>query len=261
MEHAVEVANLTKKFGEHVAVNNISFGIKKGEIFGFLGSNGSGKSTTIRMLCGILTPTAGTGSVLGYDIYKETEKIKQNIGYMSQKFSLYEELTVDENLNFYAGIYGLNRDKARIRKKQIIDLTNLEGREKFQARNLSGGWKQRLALACAIMHEPPLLFLDEPTAGVDPVARRIFWEIIRYLAETGVTIFVTTHYMDEAELCDSIGFINNGVFSAYGTPAELKQKYGYNTLEDVFISFVGKEELDKVRSKFNLFANDGKGGN
>lgn len=258
--NAVEILNLTKKFGSHVAVNNISFGIRKGEIFGFLGSNGSGKSTTIRMLCGILTPTSGSGKVLGYDIYKEPEKIKQNIGYMSQKFSLYEELTVDENLNFYAGIYGLDRKKAQERKKKIIELTNLNGREKFQARNLSGGWKQRLALACAIIHEPPLLFLDEPTAGVDPVARRVFWEIIRFLAGTGVTIFVTTHYMDEAELCDTIGFINNGVFSAYGTPSELKKQYGYNTLEDVFISFVGREELEEVRKKFRPFSpNDGGG--
>lgn len=253
MEKVVEVKKLTKTFGSHVAVNDISFAIQKGEIFGFLGSNGSGKSTTIRMLCGILTPTSGEGYVLGYNVYKESEKIKQNIGYMSQKFSLYEELTVEENLDFYAGIYGIARQKAQIRKKEILELTNLTGREKFQARTLSGGWKQRLALACAIVHEPPLLFLDEPTAGVDPVARRVFWEIIKFLAGTGVTIFVTTHYMDEAELCDTIGFINNGVFSAYGTPAGLMEEYGGKNLEDVFISFVGKEELKDIKDKFKNY--------
>lgn len=250
MEIAFETEGLTKKFRDHLAVNNVSFHINTGEIFGFLGPNGSGKSTTIRMLCGILTPTSGTGRVLGYDIYTESEEIKQHIGYMSQKFSLYEELTVNENLEFYAGIYGLKKDQTAKRKKEIIELASLEGRENFQARMLSGGWKQRLALGCALIHQPPLLFLDEPTAGVDPVSRRIFWEIIRYLAQKGVTVFVTTHYMDEAELCDTIGFIHNGNLAAFGAPVKLKEQYGYDSLEDVFISFVGQHELEKVREMF-----------
>ena len=250
MQTAVQVKELTKSFGDHVAVNQVSFAVKQGEIFGFLGSNGSGKSTTIRMLCGILTPTSGSGQVLGYDIYSQAEKIKQNIGYMSQRFSLYEELTVMENLEFYAGIYGLDRSQQKQRISQVIELASLDGREGFQARMLSGGWKQRLALGCALLHRPPLLFLDEPTAGVDPVSRRIFWEIIRYLSNSGITVFVTTHYMDEAELCDSIGFIHNGVLTAYGTPENLKKEFGYKTLEDVFISLVGSKELNRVRELF-----------
>jgi len=250
MEAAVEVNNLTKVFGDHVAVRDVSFRVKTGEIFGFLGPNGSGKSTTIRMVCGILTPTSGTGTVLGYDIYTESEKIKQNIGYMSQRFSLYEELTVLENLRFYAGIYGLKNQQAGTRIKEVIELASLEGRENFQARMLSGGWKQRLALGCALLHRPPLIFLDEPTAGVDPVSRRTFWEIIRYLAKGGITVFVTTHYMDEAELCDTIGFIHSGSLKAFGTTEELKKKHGYKSLEDVFISFVGHEELDRIRRLF-----------
>ncbi len=260
METAVEVKELTKKFGEHLAVHNISFRVKKGEIFGFLGPNGSGKSTTIRMLCGIITPTSGSGSVLGYNIYSETEVIKQHIGYMSQRFSLYEELTVRENLEFYAGVYGLDSSQTKKRIADIIELANLQGRENFQARMLSGGWKQRLALGCALIHQPPLLFLDEPTAGVDPVSRRIFWEIIRYLAKSGITVFVTTHYMDEAELCDTLGFIHGGKLIAFGTPDQLKEQYGYNSLEDVFVSFVGKEELDRVKGLFEERATSLAGG-
>jgi len=259
MTTAIEVQSLTKKFGNHLAVNDISFQVKTGEIFGFLGPNGSGKSTTIRMVCGIITPTMGNGNVLGFDIYKEAEKIKQSIGYMSQKFSLYEELTVKENLEFYAGIYGLDRTTNQ-RMAEIIELAGLEGREQFRAGTLSGGWKQRLALGCALLHQPPLLILDEPTAGVDPVSRRIFWEIIRYLARGGITIFVTTHYMDEAELCDTIGFINNGSLEAYGSPLQLKKTYGYDSLEDVFISFVGQQELDRVREMFSHQKNDVDGG-
>ncbi len=250
METAVETKGLTKRFGELLAVNNVSFQINKGEIFGFLGPNGSGKSTTIRMLCGILTPTSGSGSVLGYDIYTESEKIKHHIGYMSQRFSLYEELTVSENLEFYAGIYGLNASETEKRKAEIIELASLKDKDTYQARMLSGGWKQRLALGCALIHQPPLLFLDEPTAGVDPVSRRIFWEIIRHLSKTGVTVFVTTHYLDEAELCDTVGFIHNGCLAAFGPPARLKDQYGYDSLEDVFISFVGKHELDRVKALF-----------
>lgn len=260
MDTAIEIQSLTKKFDNHLAVNNVSFQVKTGEIFGFLGPNGSGKSTTIRMVCGIITPTSGQGNVLGFDIYKETEKIKQSIGYMSQKFSLYEELTVKENLEFYAGIYGLDRGQTNKRMAEIIELASLEGREQFRAGTLSGGWKQRLALGCALLHQPPLLILDEPTAGVDPVSRRIFWEIIRYLAKSGITVFVTTHYMDEAELCDTIGFINNGTLEAYGSPKQLKAKYGYDSLEDVFISFVGQHELDRVRDMFSSHKTSGSGG-
>lgn len=260
MDTAIEIQSLTKKFGNHLAVNNVSFQVKTGEIFGFLGPNGSGKSTTIRMVCGIITPTLGQGNVLGFDIYKETEKIKQSIGYMSQKFSLYEELTVKENLEFYAGIYGLDKTQTKKRMTEIIELASLEGREEFRAGTLSGGWKQRLALGCALLHQPPLLILDEPTAGVDPVSRRIFWEIIRYLAKSGITVFVTTHYMDEAELCDTIGFINNGTLAAYGSPRQLKEKDGYNSLEDVFISFVGQHELERVRDMFGSPKTSGNGG-
>ena len=250
MRKVVEVSELTKRFGDHIAVDAVSFYVKQGEIFGFLGPNGSGKSTTIRMVCGILTPTSGKGTVLDYDIYRESEKIKQNIGYMSQKFGLYEELTVDENLEFYAGIYGLNPAHIKTRKKEIIDLAGLEGKENFQARMLSGGWKQRLALGCALIHRPPLLFLDEPTAGVDPVSRKIFWEIIKFLAQNGTTVFVTTHYMDEAELCDTIGFIHSGKLTAFGSPGQLKEKFGYGSLEDIFISLVGQDELKQVRKMF-----------
>lgn len=250
MEKAIEVINLTKKFGSLTAVNNISFQVQRGQIFGFLGANGSGKSTTIRMLCGILTPSSGEGRVLGFDIVREAEQIKQNIGYMSQKFSLYEDLTVEENIAFYAGIYGLSGATAEKRKKEIIELANLHGREKHLAGNLSGGWKQRLALGCALLHNPSLLFLDEPTAGVDPVSRRIFWEIIKDLAGKGMTILVTTHYMDEAELCDTVGLIHFGNLVAFGTPEELKQKFGQESLEGVFISFVGKEELEAVQKRF-----------
>ena len=260
MSVAIEVQGLTKKFGNHLAVNNVSFHVRSGEIFGFLGPNGSGKSTIIRMICGIITPSAGTGTVLGYDINKEAEKIKQNIGYMSQKFSLYEELTVIENLEFYAGIYGLDASATKKRMSEIIELANLEGREHFQARTLSGGWKQRLALGCALLHEPPLLFLDEPTAGVDPVSRRIFWEIIKHLSKNGITVFVTTHYMDEAELCDTIGFINTGILSGFGSPDQLKERYGYDSLEDVFISFVGKHELDRIKNMFSDHKSSGNGG-
>ncbi len=256
---AIEVKDLSKSFGSFAAVKGISFQVSRGQIFGFLGSNGSGKSTTIRMLCGILTPTSGQGTVLGFDIVRDAEKIKQNIGYMSQKFSLYEDLTVEENIEFYAGIYGLNPDTAARRKQEIIDLANLSGREKHMAGNLSGGWKQRLALGCALLHQPSLLFLDEPTAGVDPVSRRIFWEIIKELARNGMTILVTTHYMDEAELCDTIGLIHFGDLVAFGTPEELKNQFGGDTLEDVFISFVGKDELDAVRNKFKASQVQGKG--
>ncbi|MFA5255437.1 MAG: ABC transporter ATP-binding protein, partial [Candidatus Omnitrophota bacterium] len=196
---AVSVQNLEKKFGAFTAVNRINFDVRKGEIFGFLGPNGAGKSTTIRMLCGIITPTSGTGTVGGFDIKNEQEKIKENIGYMSQKFSLYDDLTVEENINFYAGIYKLSRHDRDERKEQIIKLAGIEAFRSNATKTLSGGWKQRLALGCSLIHKPRIIFLDEPTSGVDPITRENFWGIIKGLAKQGVTVFVTTHYMDEAE--------------------------------------------------------------
>jgi ABC-2 type transport system ATP-binding protein len=247
---AIEVKNLTKVFGSFKAVDDISFEVPEGKIFGFLGPNGSGKSTTIRMLCGVITPTEGTARVLGYDVKKESEKIKQSIGYMSQRFSLYEDLTVSENLDFYAGIYGLTKKERDERKKGIIAMAGLTGRERNITKNLSGGWKQRLALGCALIHKPRLLILDEPTAGVDPVSRRIFWEMIYTLAKQGITVLVTTHYMDEASSCDMLSFIFNGKIMASGTPEELIRQEGVRNLEDVFIKYVEKSTNQKIETSF-----------
>lgn len=217
------VEGLTKRFGSFTAVEDVSFQVRRGEIFGFLGPNGSGKSTTIRMLCGLLSPTSGRASVLGYDIVRDAEAIRLNIGYMSQRFSLYEDLTVEENLEFYAGIYRLPRGRIKERMKDILAMAGLWGREKSITGTLSTGWKQRLALGCALIHEPGLVFLDEPTGGVDPVSRRNFWDLIYDLSRSGVTVLVTTHYMDEAEHCHTIGFIYNGKLVALGTPENLKK--------------------------------------
>jgi ABC-2 type transport system ATP-binding protein len=219
---AVEVEDLVKAFGDFVAVDHICFQVKKGEIFGFLGPNGSGKSTTIRMLCGLLMPTSGRGRVEAYDIIKEPEKIKQVIGYMSQKFSLYEDLTVMENLHFFGGIYGLSGSLQREREKQALTMAGLIELRDRMTRTLAVGWKQRLALGCAILHEPSILFLDEPTSGVDPISRRNFWSLIQQMGEKGVTTFVTTHYMDEAEYCDRLALIYQGKIIALGTPSDLK---------------------------------------
>jgi len=219
---AVIVNKLEKRFGNFTAVDKVSFEVDRGEIFGFLGPNGAGKSTTIRMLCGILGPTAGEGKVAGFDIFTEAEKIKTQIGYMSQKFSLYEDLTVEENINFYSGIYRIEQARKKQRKEWVIEMAGLEQHRNSKTKILSGGWKQRLALGCAILHEPPIIFLDEPTAGVDPISRRQFWDLIYELSGKGVTVFVTTHYMDEAEYCDRIGFIYHGKLIAIGNPEELK---------------------------------------
>jgi ABC-2 type transport system ATP-binding protein len=232
-EPIIEVRGLGRRFGDHVAVDDVTFSVDEGEVFGFLGPNGSGKSTTIRMLCGILTPSAGEGRVLGYDIATEGERIKQSIGYMSQRFALYEDLSVRENLEFYAGVYEVPARERRARIEELIALAGLTGREGQLSGQLSGGWKQRLALGCAIAHRPRLLFLDEPTAGVDPVSRRTFWTMIHGLANEGVTIFVTTHYLDEAEHANRIAMIHNGVLRALASPAELKRTSLQGTLVNV----------------------------
>lgn len=223
MSTAIETNKLTCRFGDFTAVDQVSLKIDKGCIYGFLGPNGSGKSTTIRMLCGILTPTAGSGSVLGYDICRQQEAIKRHIGYMSQKFSLYQDLTVGENLEFYAGMYSLTGAAKKARIQAMLQMANLESQEHRLTAGLSGGVKQRLALGCAILHEPEILFLDEPTGGVDPVSRRLFWDILYELSRQGTTILVTTHFMDEAEHCDAVGFIYRGQLAAAGTPLELKK--------------------------------------
>lgn len=221
--YAVELTNLTRSFGNFTAVNNVSLQIKQGSIYGFLGPNGSGKSTTIRMLCGLMEPTSGSGKILGLDITDDSENIKHKIGYMSQKFSLYDDLTVLQNLEFYAGMYSLPSDIEKARIKEMLSLADLESRQHDLVVNLSGGWKQRLALGCSIIHNPSILFLDEPTGGVDPKSRRMFWGIIYSLAAQGTTIMVTTHFMDEAEHCDEIGFIFEGNLIANGAPSQLKR--------------------------------------
>ena len=224
-ETVVEVHDLEKRFGTFRAVAGISFTVQRGEIFGFLGPNGAGKSTTIRMLCGLLTPTAGSGRVAGFDIVREPELIKTRIGYMSQRFSLYDELTVEENIDFYSGIYCLPKAKKKERKAWVLAMAGLEDRRAALTATLSGGWKQRLALGCAVLHEPPILFLDEPTSGVDPNSRRQFWDLIYAMSERGVTVFVTTHYLEESEYCDRLGIIYRGELIALGTPRDLKTQH------------------------------------
>jgi len=220
---AVEIDDLVKTFGSFMAVDHVSLQIPKGEIFGFLGPNGAGKSTTIRMLCGLLTPSAGRGSVNGFDVASQPEEIRRSIGYMSQKFSLYDDLTVEENIDFFTGIYGVARALRAGRKDYVLEMANLRERRGAPTRTLAGGWKQRLALGCAILHDPPVLFLDEPTSGVDPIARGAFWRLIHDLSESGHTIFVSTHYMDEAEYCHRLALMYRGKVIALGTPKALKE--------------------------------------
>lgn len=222
---AVVVKDLERRFGAFVAVNRVSFDVAKGEIFGFLGPNGAGKSTTIRMLCGILAPSGGSATVAGFDVRTQSEEVKSHIGYMSQRFSLYEDLTVEENIDFYSGIYRIAPEKKRQRKEWVIEMAGLQAHRNARTGILSGGWKQRLALGCAILHEPPIIFLDEPTSGVDPNSRRRFWDLIYELAGRGVTVFVTTHYMDEAEYCDRIALIYHGELIADGAPETLKTHF------------------------------------
>lgn len=219
----VVVHDLEKRFDGFTAVDRISFEVSRGEIFGFLGPNGAGKSTTIRMLCGILAPSGGKGTVAGFDVRTQPEEIKAHIGYMSQRFSLYEDLTVEENIDFYGGIYGIPPEKKKQRKEWVIEMAGLRQHRNSMTGVLSGGWKQRLALGCAVLHEPPIVFLDEPTSGVDPISRRRFWDMIHEMAGQGVTVFVTTHYMDEAEYCDRLGLIYRGKLVACGTPDHLKK--------------------------------------
>jgi ABC-2 type transport system ATP-binding protein len=222
---AVKVQGLTRRFGTFTAVDNIDLEVTKGEIFGFLGPNGAGKSTTIRMLCGLLMPTAGIGMVGGNDIITQSEAIKQNIGYMSQKFSLYDDITVMENINFFSGVYNVPEEKRNARKQWVLDMAGISDRKDVITKTLPGGFKQRLALGCAVLHEPQILFLDEPTSGVDPISRRKFWNLIYEMSDAGTTIFVTTHYMDEADYCDRLALIYRGKIIAEGTPNELRVNY------------------------------------
>jgi ABC-2 type transport system ATP-binding protein len=231
--NAIEVRGLTKRFGDFAAVDDLSFEVRRGEVFGFLGSNGAGKSTTIRMLCGLLKPTRGAATVDGIDVTRDPEQVKTRIGYMSQRFSLYELLTVDQNIAFWGGIYGLTGAALASRRDFVIDMAGLRGREATLARDLSGGWRQRLALGCAILHEPPILFLDEPTGGVDPLARRQFWRLIDLLSQAGVTVLVTTHYLDEAERCHRVALIHAGTLAAIGSPREVKQIFATRRIIEV----------------------------
>jgi ABC-2 type transport system ATP-binding protein len=233
---AIDVRKLTRRFGGFVAVDNVSFDVRPGEIFGFLGSNGAGKSTTIRMLCGLLRPTSGTALVGGVDVTRDPEGVKRRIGYMSQRFSLYEKLTVDQNIAFFSGIYGLRGEAAASRRDFVLDMAGLRGRERMLTGELSAGWRQRLALGCAILHEPPIVFLDEPTGGVDPLSRRQFWRLIHDLSAKGVAVLVTTHYLDEAEHCDRVAIIQAGRLAAFGTVQELKATFASRPILEIHAS-------------------------
>jgi ABC-2 type transport system ATP-binding protein len=230
---AVKLQGLTKRFGAFTAVDRVSMSVEEGEIFGFLGANGAGKSTTIRMLCGLLAPTEGIGEVLGIDVARDPEGVKRRIGYMSQRFSLYDDLSVLQNLRFFGGVYGLRGNRARERETWAIEMANLRGKEQRLTRELPGGWKQRLALACAVLHEPKVVFLDEPTSGVDPISRRSFWALIDEMSSQGVTVFVTTHYLDEAEYCHRLALIHAGRLAALGTVSQLKKVFAGRTVLEV----------------------------
>ena len=242
--NAIEVRQLTRRFGAFVAVNDLSFEVRQGEIFGFLGSNGAGKSTTIRMLCGLLRPSSGSARVGGIDVGSRPEAVKQRIGYMSQRFSLYEKLTVDQNITFFGGIYGLDRQRLAARRAAVLEMAGLRGRESMLTGALSGGWRQRLGLGCAILHQPPIVFLDEPTGGVDPLSRRRFWRLINDLASGGTTVLVTTHYLDEAENCHRVAIIHAGRLAALGTVPELKQVFAERPIFEVRAS----QPVDAMRT-------------
>lgn len=240
MEKVITAKELTRQFGDFTAVNKISFDVKKGEIFGFLGANGAGKTTAMRMLCGLLMPTSGEATVAGFDVFKQTEQIKKNIGYMSQKFSLYEDLTILENIRFYGGIYGLTDARIKEKSKLLIKQLHLEGQEKTLVRDLPLGWKQKLSFSIAIVHDPAIVFLDEPTGGVDPVTRREFWSLILEASARGITVFVTTHYMDEAEYCDRVSIMVDGRIDALDTPARLMKEYSADNMDGVFLQLARK---------------------
>ncbi len=242
LEISVKTDKITRKFGKFIAVNKVSISVYYGEIFGFLGANGAGKTTMIRMLCGLLKPSGGTGSVAGFDIYKKSEDIKSVIGYMSQRFSLYEDLTVSENINFYGRIYGLSGGQIKLREKELADQIGLGSYLKNLTKDLPMGIKQRLSLGCAMLHDPPILFLDEPTSGVDPKARREFWNLLYETVKKGKTIFVTTHYMEEAEYCHRVSIMNEGHIIALGTPSELKAEYKKSNMQDVFVALARVKE-------------------
>ncbi len=239
-EPVIVVEKLTKQFGNFVAVDNISFEVSKGEIFGFLGANGAGKTTAMRMLCGLSIPTSGKAKVAGFDVYQQTESIKKNIGYMSQKFSLYEDLTVKENINFYAGIYGLNENQIKDKINYLVNHLHLQHQQNTLVKALPLGWKQKLAFSVAIVHDPAIVFLDEPTGGVDPVTRREFWEMIYDASEKGITIFVTTHYMDEAEYCNRVSIMVDGRIEALDSPKKLKQNFECVSMDKVFLKLARK---------------------
>jgi len=233
-EIVIKTDKLTKRFGDFIAADEITFEVKKGEIFGFLGANGAGKTTAMRMLCGLSIPSSGQATIAGFDVYRQTEQIKKNIGYMSQKFSLYEDLTVLENINFFGGIYGLTDKELKTKSAQLIDQLGLRLQSKKLVASLPLGWKQKLSFSVAVLHEPKIVFLDEPTGGVDPVTRRQFWDLIYDAADRGVTIFVTTHYMDEAEYCNRISIMVDGVIKALDTPRNLKDTFHANNMDEVF---------------------------
>ncbi|RJP63279.1 MAG: ABC transporter ATP-binding protein [Ignavibacteriales bacterium] len=248
MKNSIQVNNLTKRFGNFTAVDNISFNVKEGEVFGFLGANGAGKSTAIRMLCGILSPTSGDAIVGGYSVMSEPDKVKKVIGYMSQKFSLYNDLSVEENINFFGGVYGLEGKKFKERKDWVLQIANLKGKEKLLTSSLPGGIKQRLALGAAVIHEPEIVFLDEPTSGVDPISRRNFWDLINDLSANGTTVFVTTHYLEEAEYCNNITLINAGKIIAEGNASELKTNYIKNKIYEI--------ECERVVDALDILQNE-----
>ncbi len=240
-EEVIQAENLTKKFGDFYAVREISFEVSKGEIFGFLGANGAGKTTAMKMLCGLLTPTSGKALVAGYDAFHEQEEIKRNIGYMSQKFSLYEDLTVVENINFFGGIYGLSDKVIKQRSDELISMLDMQEVKSSLLVSLPLGWKQKLAFSVALLHKPKIVFLDEPTGGVDPITRRQFWESIYETASSGTTIFVTTHYMDEAEYCDRISMMVDGEIKGLASPKELKRIHNADSMDEVFINLARKK--------------------
>jgi ABC-2 type transport system ATP-binding protein len=256
-DRAIVVDHLSRHFGVFRAVDDVSFDVRRGEVFGFLGSNGAGKSTTIRMLCGLLAPTSGRALVDGVDVSRDAAAVRRRIGYMSQRFSLYERLTVDENIRFYAGLYGLRGERLERRRRFVIEMAGLAGKERELTSALAGGWRQRLALGCALMHEPPIVFLDEPTGGVDPVSRRDFWRLIDRLAQAGTTVLVTTHYLDEAERCDRVAIIHAGRLAALGTTSELKRVFEDRPIVEIVgpqpVRIMARLDADPLVEKTSLF--------